>query len=107
MLQASSLSVPGMRLSRWVQSIVVRRLQPRELIVIATNSMKRGILPSAARALVSVALAAECTLAPAAVEAAGPWKARIVDADTRGALEGVVVLAVWQRHVSGHPPIPL
>jgi DNA-binding beta-propeller fold protein YncE len=30
-----------------------------------------------------------------------------VDADTRAPLDGVAVLAVWSRHVQGHPPIPL
>ena len=30
-------------------------------------------------------------------EAAGPWKAEVVDADTGTPLEGVVVLAVWFR----------
>ena len=33
------------------------------------------------------------------VEAAGPWQAQVVSADTRQPLEGVVVLAWWTRHV--------
>jgi hypothetical protein len=32
-------------------------------------------------------------------EAAGPWQARVVDAETKQPLEGVVVLAWWTRHV--------
>src|SRR5499433_1207990 len=34
-----------------------------------------------------------------AVEAAGPWQAQVVRADTKQPLEGVVVLAWWTRHV--------
>ncbi len=34
--------------------------------------------------------------APAAADAAGPWRARVVDAETAQPLEGVVVLAYWQ-----------
>jgi hypothetical protein len=33
------------------------------------------------------------------VEAAGPWQAQVVSADTKQPLEGVVVLAWWTRHV--------
>lgn len=33
-------------------------------------------------------------------EAAGPWKAQIVDAKTGQSLEGVVVLAVWIRYTA-------
>ncbi|MBI5561461.1 MAG: hypothetical protein HY894_01210 [Deltaproteobacteria bacterium] len=29
--------------------------------------------------------------------AAGPWKGRVIDSDTKGPLEGAVVLAVWER----------
>ncbi len=36
---------------------------------------------------------------PRVATAAGPWKAQIVDAETKQPLEGVVVLAVWTRHV--------
>src|SRR5437867_12742423 len=32
-------------------------------------------------------------------EAAGPWQAQAVSAETRQPLEGVVVLAWWTRHV--------
>ena len=32
-------------------------------------------------------------------EAAGPWRAQVVDAATKHPLEGVVVLAWWTRHV--------
>src|SRR5215813_2447347 len=34
-----------------------------------------------------------------AVEAAGPWQAQVVSAETKQPLEGVVVLAWWTRHV--------
>lgn len=33
------------------------------------------------------------------VEAAGPWKAQVVNAETGKPLEGVVILAVWYRYV--------
>ena len=33
------------------------------------------------------------------VEAAGPWQAQVVSADTKQPLEGVAVLAWWTRHV--------
>jgi len=46
-------------------------------------------------------------LAPAASEAAGPWRARVVDGDTRAPIGGVIVLAVWRRQVAGHPSIPI
>ena len=42
-------------------------------------------------------LTALTMLAPA--EAAGPWQARVVSAETKQPLEGVVVLAWWTRHV--------
>src|SRR2546422_11208690 len=32
-------------------------------------------------------------------EAAGPWQAQVVSAETKQPLEGVVVLAWWTRHV--------
>jgi hypothetical protein len=32
-------------------------------------------------------------------DAAGPWKAQVVNAETKQPLEGVVVLAWWSRHV--------
>jgi hypothetical protein len=41
-------------------------------------------------------------LAPGAyrrAEAAGPWQAQVVSAETKQPLEGVVVLAWWTRHV--------
>jgi hypothetical protein len=38
-------------------------------------------------------------LSPGAAEAAGPWKAQLVDAETKQPLEGVVVLAWWTRNV--------
>jgi len=37
------------------------------------------------------------TFAP--VEAAGPWQAQVVSAETKQPLEGVVVLAWWTQHV--------
>lgn len=36
---------------------------------------------------------------PALAEAAGPWKAQVVDAETEKPLEGVVVLAVWFKMI--------
>ena len=44
---------------------------------------------------------------PACVEAAGPWRGPIVDVETQEPLEGVVVLASWEREASGHPALPL
>jgi hypothetical protein len=38
-------------------------------------------------------------VSPAVAEAEGPWKAQIVDAETKRPLEGVVVLAWWTRSV--------
>ena len=32
-------------------------------------------------------------------DAAGPWKAQVVDAETGKPLEGVVILAVWRRYL--------
>ncbi len=42
-------------------------------------------------------LAISSGMRPAPGEAAGPWKAQVVDAETGQPLEGVVVLAVWYR----------
>src|SRR5215470_7111524 len=52
-----------------------------------------------ARAVLALlaALMALTMLAPA--EAAGPWQAQVVSAETKQPLEGVVVLAWWTRHV--------
>lgn len=36
---------------------------------------------------------------PRVATAAGPWKAQVVDAETKQPLEGVVVLAMWTRHM--------
>jgi hypothetical protein len=36
---------------------------------------------------------------PGAAEAAGPWQAQVVSAETKQPLDGVVVLAWWTRHV--------
>jgi len=36
---------------------------------------------------------------PPSAEAAGPWQAQVVSADSKQPLEGVVVLAWWTRHV--------
>jgi hypothetical protein len=38
-------------------------------------------------------------VSPGHAEAAGPWKAHVVEAATKQPLEGVVVLAWWTRHV--------
>ncbi|HBH03550.1 MAG TPA: hypothetical protein DDZ42_16795 [Candidatus Rokubacteria bacterium] len=37
---------------------------------------------------------------PPAADAAGPWKAQVVDADAGQPLEGVVVLASWIKYTS-------
>lgn len=44
-------------------------------------------------------------VAPTLSEAAGPWKAQVVDAETGKPLEGAVVLAMWERRTPGpgHP----
>jgi hypothetical protein len=50
--------------------------------------------------IVSVVLAgAMAQSLPRAAEAAGPWQAQVVSAETKQPLEGVVVLAWWTRHV--------
>jgi hypothetical protein len=58
--------------------------------------------------LVSLGLAAILGGAlPAAAEAAGPWRAQVVDAETGEPLEGVAVIGVWQRRLVGHGLVPL
>lgn len=47
--------------------------------------------------LASVLLLAEAPLATAA----GPWRAQIVDAETKQPLDGVIVLAVWWKRIRG------
>jgi hypothetical protein len=47
--------------------------------------------------LASVLLLAEAPLATAA----GPWRAQIVDAETKQPLEGVVVVALWTKNIRG------
>lgn len=42
-------------------------------------------------------LAISCSSAPRPGEAAGPWKAEIVDAETGKPLEGVIVLLEWHK----------
>lgn len=49
--------------------------------------------------LVLIVSASACGWLFDVVEAAGPWQAQVVDADTKAPLEGVVVLAWWTRHV--------
>jgi sugar lactone lactonase YvrE len=44
---------------------------------------------------------------PAGGEAAGPWRAQVVDAETGQPLEGVAVIAVWYRRPGGHPAFPI
>lgn len=36
-----------------------------------------------------------------AARAAGPWRAQLVDAETKAPLEGVVVVALWTKHIRG------
>jgi hypothetical protein len=52
------------------------------------------------------AVAFVAVIAPVWVEAAGPWRGQIVDAETQEPLEGVVVVGFWERHVAGHPGLP-
>ena len=53
--------------------------------------------------LVGLGLGALALLAIAALpaDAAGPWRAQILDAETGQPLEGVVVLAIWRTEPSG------
>jgi hypothetical protein len=44
---------------------------------------------------------------PIAAEAAGPWRAQVVDAETGQPLEGVAVIRVWNRRLIGHGLVPL
>jgi sugar lactone lactonase YvrE len=56
-------------------------------------------------AVLLVALAEAGLATPA--EAAGPWRAQVVDAETGQPLEGVAVIAVWHRRLVGHGLIPV
>ena len=40
-------------------------------------------------------------------EAAGPWRAQVVDAETGEPLAGVAVIGVWNRRLIGHGLVPL
>ena len=63
---------------------------------------------SGRRALASRWLAAILWLGlPVAGEAAGPWRAQVVDAETGQPLEGVAVIGVWHRRLMGHGLVPL
>lgn len=33
----------------------------------------------------------------------GPWRGRVIDADTKEPIEGAVVVAIWYREYDGHP----
>jgi sugar lactone lactonase YvrE len=44
---------------------------------------------------------------PARAETAGPWGARVVDANTGESLAGVAVIGVWHRRGAGHPAFPI
>src|SRR5262245_26393362 len=50
-------------------------------------------------AVLALLVALTALTALAAAEAAGPWQAQVVSAETKQPLEGVVVLAWWARHV--------
>jgi hypothetical protein len=39
-------------------------------------------------------------LSPPTVDALGPWKAQVVDAETRQPLPGVVVVVVWKKYLA-------
>ena len=54
------------------------------------------------RALTSLVFLVVLMLRPGALpsaEAAGPWQAQVISAETKQPLDGVVVLAWWTRHV--------
>lgn len=51
-------------------------------------------------ALVLIGISALASIISASAEAAGPWNARVVDAETGQHLEGVVVLAYWIKYTS-------
>ena len=51
-------------------------------------------------ALVLIGISALASIISASAEAAGPWNARVVDAETGQPLEGVVVLAYWIKYTS-------
>ena len=42
---------------------------------------------------------------PATGEAAGPWQAQVVDAETGQPLPEVAVIGLWHRRAAGHPPL--
>lgn len=44
---------------------------------------------------------------PAVSDAAGPWDAQVVDAETGQPLEGVAVIAVWNRRLIGRGLVPV
>jgi hypothetical protein len=56
-------------------------------------------------AFLMVALAGCTTVSPGMATAAGPWRGQVVDAETGQSLEGVVVVAVWDKMSPGamHP----
>jgi hypothetical protein len=60
------------------------------------------------QALVGAGLALLATWGgPSAVEAAGPWRGQVVDAETGQPLEGVAVIGVWQRRFLDRRLVPL
>ena len=42
---------------------------------------------------------------PATGEAAGPWQAQVIDAETGQPLPEVAVIGLWHRRAPGHPPL--
>ena len=44
---------------------------------------------------------------PPSLKAGGPWKAQVVDAETKQPLQGVVVLAVWSQYALSGEGYPL
>ncbi len=44
---------------------------------------------------------------PTLAQAAGPWRAQVVDAETGQPLEGVAVIGVWQRRFLDRGLVPL
>jgi hypothetical protein len=43
---------------------------------------------------------------PGSAEAGGPWRGRVVDAETLEPLDAVVVVGYWRRSAGGHPTLP-
>src|SRR5438128_2478809 len=64
--------------------------------------MGSGALPRSSRRLaIAMAIVAALIVKAGPAEAAGPWKAQIVDAETGQPISGAVVLAAWWTRSPG------